>query len=105
MMLLAKQCRRIGAAALFVCFFLSFAIFASRAQFVSVKGDKLYLGKRQYYFVGTNYWYGSLLPLEKDPARGITRLRRELDFLKANGVTNLRLMAGAEGTGPMNGVT
>ena len=85
-MLLAKQCRRIGAAALFVCFFLSFAIFASRAQFVSVKGDKLYLGKRQYYFVGTNYWYGSLLPLEKDPARhkDIPRLRSDPQHLECD---------------------
>ncbi|MDM7922587.1 MAG: cellulase family glycosylhydrolase [Pyrinomonadaceae bacterium] len=60
---------------------------------------------KPYYFVGTNYWYGSLLGLEKDRRRGIERLRKELDFLKANGVTNLRLMAGAEGSGMLNGVT
>jgi mannan endo-1,4-beta-mannosidase len=59
---------------------------------------------KPYYFIGTNYWYGSLLGLEKDPRRGIERLRKELNFLKANGVNNLRLMAGAEGSGLMNGV-
>lgn len=75
------------------------------APFVTVKGSRFYAGGKPYYFIGTNYWYGSLLGLEKDRRRGIQRLRRELDHLKANGVTNLRLMAGAEGTGLLNGVT
>ena len=78
---------------------------AKPPSFVSVKDSHLYLDGRPYYFVGANYWYGSLLGLEKDKKRGLRRLRRELDFLKANGVTNLRLMAGAEGTGLLNGVT
>jgi len=73
--------------------------------FVSAKDHRFYLNDQPYYFVGANYWYGGLLGLEKDKNRGVGRLRRELDFLKANGVTNLRLMAGAEGTGLMNGVT
>lgn len=79
--------------------------FAQSSEFVSVRGHNLYLNGKPYYFVGANYWYGGLLGLEKDKRRGIRRLRRELDFLKANGVTNLRLMVGAEGSGPMNGVT
>ena len=73
-------------------------------SFVSVKGTSLILNGKPYYFVGTNYWYGSLLGLERDRKRGVERLRKELDFLKANGVTNLRLMAGAEGTGLISGV-
>ncbi|MEQ1921106.1 MAG: cellulase family glycosylhydrolase [Pyrinomonadaceae bacterium] len=73
--------------------------------FVSVQGHILYRDNAPYYFVGTNYWYGSLLGLEKDKKRGVERLRRELDFLKAHGVVNLRLMAGAEGVGDLNGVT
>jgi len=72
---------------------------------VTVKGHQFYLDGKPYYFVGANYWYGSLLGLEKDKKRGVERLRRELDFLKANGITNLRLMAGAEGSGLINGVT
>jgi mannan endo-1,4-beta-mannosidase len=72
--------------------------------FVTVNGHRFIRDERPYYFVGANYWYGGLLALEKDPKRGIERLRRELDFLKANGVDNLRLMAGAEGSGPLNGV-
>jgi mannan endo-1,4-beta-mannosidase len=72
---------------------------------VKVRGHVLYRDNAPYYFVGANYWYGSLLGLEKDKKRGIERLRRELDFLKAHGVMNLRLMAGAEGVGELNGVT
>jgi mannan endo-1,4-beta-mannosidase len=70
------------------------------AQFVSVKDQTFQLNNKPYYFVGANYWYGSLLGLEKDTKRGVERPRKELDFLKSNGVTNHRLMAGAEGSGP-----
>lgn len=77
---------------------------SARPSFVKVKGHQLYLDDRPYYFVGTNYWYGSLLGLLKDEKRGVERLRRELDFLKAHGVSNLRLLAGAEGSGMINGV-
>ncbi len=75
-----------------------------RSSFVAVKNHQFYLNGSPYYYVGANYWYGSLLGLEKDGRRGVERLRKELDFLKANGVTNLRLMAGAEGAGMINGV-
>lgn len=78
---------------------------AGAAQgFVEVRDHQLYRDGRPYRFIGTNYWYASLLPLEKDASRGIGRLRRELDFLKKQGITNLRLMAGAEGSGLLNGV-
>jgi mannan endo-1,4-beta-mannosidase len=74
-------------------------------SFISVKGHRFYSNGKPYYFVGTNYWHGSLLGLERSKKRGVDRLRRELDFLKSQGVTNLRLMAGAEGSGMINGVT
>ena len=80
-------------------------LFAKDSSFVSVKGTTFIADGKPYYFVGTNYWYGSLLGLEKDNKHGIERLRKELDFLKSQGVTNLRLMAGAEGSGLINGVT
>ena len=82
----------------------SHAVFA-QSPFVKVKNKQLFIGDKLYYFIGTNYWYGSLLGLEKDKKRGVERLRKELDFLKKNGVTNLRVMAGAEGAGLINGVT
>jgi mannan endo-1,4-beta-mannosidase len=77
---------------------------SAKSSFVTVKGHQLYIDNKPYYFVGTNYWYGGLLGLVKDDKRGAERLRKELDFLKAQGVTNLRLLAGAEGSGMINGV-
>jgi mannan endo-1,4-beta-mannosidase len=86
-------------------FVLTFAAEASaKPSFVTVKGHQLINDNKPYYFVGTNYWYGSLLGLSKDERRGVERLRKELDFLKAHGVNNLRLLAGAEGSGLINGV-
>jgi mannan endo-1,4-beta-mannosidase len=87
---------------IFAACFLPGSVFPS--AFVTVRGHQLYRDNRPYRFVGANYWYGGLLALEKDPKRGIDRLRSELDFLKANGITNVRLMAGAEGSGLINGV-
>ncbi|HEY0428232.1 MAG TPA: cellulase family glycosylhydrolase [Pyrinomonadaceae bacterium] len=78
--------------------------FFAEASFVKVRNGQFFDGDKPYYFIGTNYWYGTLLGLEKNKKRGVERLRRELDFLKANGVTNLRIMAGAEGTGLISGV-
>jgi mannan endo-1,4-beta-mannosidase len=90
---------------LLLLFAVAGPIFSQPASsFVSVKGTSLILNGKPYLFVGTNYWYGSLLGLERDRKRGVERLRKELDFLKANGVTNLRLMAGAEGSGLISGV-
>lgn len=76
----------------------------AQTPFVSVKNQQFFLNNHPYYFIGTNYWYGGLLPLKKDKSKGIDRLRKELDFLKANGVTNLRVLAGSEGKGIINGV-
>ena len=87
-----------------VLFAASPFLYAQRGEFVTAKGGRFYVNEKPYYFIGANYWYGGLLGLEKDKKRGVDRLRGELDFLKANGVTNLRLMGGAEGAGPLNGV-
>ncbi len=79
--------------------------FARDPHFITVKGHTFTRAGKPYYFIGANYWYGSLLGLQEDRSRGKARLRSELDILKANGITNLRLLGGAEGSGPMNGVT
>ena len=86
-------------------FFIAAISLQAQPSFIKVDRGRFVENGKPYYFVGTNYWYGGLLGLEKDKKRGVERLRRELDFLKANGVTNLRLMAGAEGSGLINGVT
>jgi mannan endo-1,4-beta-mannosidase len=50
---------------------------------------------RPYYFTGTNFWYGCYIG-----SPGVTgdreRLKRELDNLASNGITHLRILAGAE---------
>jgi mannan endo-1,4-beta-mannosidase len=86
---------------------LLLAVISSNGQspYISVRGHALIRNNGSYRFVGANYWYGSLLALDRDPKRGLLRLRRELDFLKAHGITNVRLMAGAEGSGRINGVS
>lgn len=89
---------------IFLFALFSFSNFA-QSSFVKVKNHQFFIDEKPYYFIGTNYWYGSLLGLEKDKKRGVERLRRELDFLKKNGVTNLRIMAGAEGAGLISGIT
>jgi mannan endo-1,4-beta-mannosidase len=76
----------------------------SQQSFVTVKGHQFYINNKPYYYAGTNYWYGSLLALLPAKKRGIERLQQELDFLKARGITNLRILAAVEGTGFINGV-
>lgn len=64
-------------------------------QFVRVDGQQFILDGKPYYFVGTNFWYGAYLGAEGDLGdRG--RLLRELDLLKENGITNLRVLAASE---------
>ena len=84
----------------FCCF--SFSLCSQ--GFVKRQGDQFMLNGKPYRYIGTNYWFGTLLGLEKDPKRGEARLKEELDFLKSNSVTNVRIMVGSEGSGLVNGV-
>jgi len=75
---------------------LAFSAFAGQAQErITVKGTQFYKGDKPYAYVGTNYWYGSLLASKKVGDR--KRLLRELDFMKENGIDNLRVLVGADG--------
>lgn len=76
----------------------------AQENFVQRKGSRFVLQNKPYVFIGTNYWYGGLLGLQKNPERGKLRLQKELDFLKSNGVDNLRVVVGAEGSGMINGM-
>lgn len=64
--------------------------------FVEVTNGQLTRGGKPYRFVGANMWYGAVLG---STGRGGDRARlcRELDSLAAAGVTNLRVLAGADG--------
>lgn len=83
---------------------LTCVINAVSAQFVKVQNQHFTVNNKPYYYIGANYWYGSLLAAMADSAKGKERIRRELDFLKQQGVTNLRILAGSEGQGIINGI-
>lgn len=68
---------------------------AQPAGFVRVQGTGFTLDGKPYRYIGANYWYGGLLATQGPT--GKARLTKELDFLKQQGVTNLRVMVGAEG--------
>ena len=91
-------------AILFFLVIMCFQFTKAQSSFIKADGDHFILNNKPFYFIGANYWYGGLLSLEKDKSKGIDRLRKELDFLKANGITNLRVLAGSEGEGIINGV-
>ncbi|MGH1561007.1 glycoside hydrolase 5 family protein [Caulobacter segnis] len=63
--------------------------------FVAVQNGRLVLDGKPYRFTGANLWYGAWLG-----SPGATgdreRLKRELDRLKALGVTNLRVLGAGE---------
>lgn len=77
---------------------------ANDKEFVSRKDQQFIRHGKPYYFIGVNYWYGGMLAIGKDSVRGKERVRKELDFLRSKGVTNLRVLAGSEGRGLVNGV-
>jgi mannan endo-1,4-beta-mannosidase len=69
--------------------------------FVTVKNGRFMLGQQTYRYIGVNYWYGGL---EARSSKGKQRIKEEVAFLAAKGVRNIRVLAGAEGAGPINGV-
>jgi len=65
-------------------------------EFVTVKDGQFIRTGKPYTYVGTNFWYGPILASD---GRGgdLERLQRELDTLKALGITNLRTLVGGDG--------
>jgi mannan endo-1,4-beta-mannosidase len=80
----------------FIAGSLSVSVCYAQTDFVTVKGHQFYTGKRPYQYVGANYWYGGLLSVVKGE-QGKKRMQKELDFLKQQGIVNLRVLVGAEG--------
>jgi len=73
---------------------------SSAGEYVTVEGLHFKLKGKTYRFVGANIWYGAYLGA---PAAfgDRARLVKELDDLKALGVTNLRVLASSE-LSPLN---
>ncbi|HJV77296.1 MAG TPA: glycosyl hydrolase [Paludibacter sp.] len=61
-----------------------------------MKDAHFVLNDKPYYYIGTNFWYGAILG-SKGEGGDRKRLVRELDFMKANGIDNLRVLIGADG--------
>lgn len=68
-------------------------------EFVSVRGGQFHRRGAPYRFFGVNFWPAAWLGMAQLPG-GQQRLRRELDHFQRLGVTNIRLLAGAE-TSPL----
>jgi mannan endo-1,4-beta-mannosidase len=66
--------------------------------FVGISEGRFVVNGAPYFFTGTNFWYGPILA-SKGEGGDRERLLRELDFMKAVGIDNLRILAGADGAG------
>ncbi|MDR1416895.1 MAG: cellulase family glycosylhydrolase, partial [Prevotellaceae bacterium] len=76
--------------------FLASCSVAPTAPFVAQNNGRLEVNGKPYYYVGTNFWYGAVLG-STGQGGNRERLLKELDFMKANGVGNLRVLVGADG--------
>ena len=65
----------------------------SESAFVKQKDGHFVIGDNPYYFIGTNYWYGAILGSTGEGGNR-ERLLKELDFMKENGINNLRVLVG-----------
>jgi mannan endo-1,4-beta-mannosidase len=82
-----------------VLFLFAFSCNSLTAQnnFVTQQQQKLMLNKRPYHFIGANMWYANLLAMPDNKGGNRKRLLKELDFLQQQGVTNIRVLIGAQG--------
>ena len=76
------------------CCVLLFLSSCAANNFIKTKGNNFVKNGKTYHFIGTNYWYGGMLGMKSGDRE---RLKKELDELKSLGITNLRIMASAEG--------
>lgn len=73
---------------------------SQKPSFVTVQDGKFVRAGKPYTYIGTNFWYGPILASDGEGGN-FERLTLELDTLKALGLTNLRVLVGAQGA---NGV-
>jgi mannan endo-1,4-beta-mannosidase len=69
---------------------------APNAPFVTQHNGQFEVNGAPYYYIGTNFWYGAILG-STGQGGNRERLLKELDFMKDNGINNLRVLVGADG--------
>ncbi|MDO4971060.1 MAG: beta-mannosidase [Bacteroidales bacterium] len=81
--------------------FVLMGMIASAKGFVTVSDGRFILDGKPYKYVGTNMWQATIMASE---GRGGNRakLLRELDHLKRVGISNVRILVGAEGPEGLN---
>ena len=67
-----------------------------KGEIIRVENGQFIRHGKPYYFVGTNFWYGAILGSEGEGGNR-ERLHKELDFMKSQGIENLRILIGGEG--------
>lgn len=67
--------------------------------FINVENGNFVQDNKSYTFIGANYWQGMNLGAPENGNQ--QRLLRELDQLKENGITNLRILAASEADADM----
>ncbi len=74
---------------------LPFGAADSHQPFIRVQGSHFVRGGHPYFYAGVNMWYGCYLG-SSGPTGDRPRLIRELDSLKALGLSNLRVLGASE---------
>ena len=67
-----------------------------KGDFIKIESGRFIKSGEPYYYIGTNFWYGAILGSQGEGGDRV-RLHQELDLLKSLGVTNLRVLVGADG--------
>ena len=78
------------------CLALAISACSAAPSFISTREGQFIKDGNPYTYIGTNFWYGPILASDGQGG-DYARLTRELDTLKALGVTNLRVLVGADG--------
>jgi mannan endo-1,4-beta-mannosidase len=75
---------------------IHFGLSAQTMGLVKTNGKSFEINGKPYYYIGTNFWFGAILG---STGEGGNRqlLLKELDEMKSLGITNIRVLAGAEG--------
>ncbi|WP_159779108.1 beta-mannanase [Flavobacterium sp. 9AF] len=74
--------------------FVSTVFSQNKMDCIHIKDGNFIKEGKPYHFIGTNYWYGAMIGAKNGDRE---RLLKELDELKTYGITNLRILVGAEG--------